>query len=117
MSDHSVSPPAPRPRSPLARRVGFTLIPLTIAGGLLFALAAGDLGKNLVYYWTPKDLRAAGDQAYGATVRLCIFRILNFFHQRYQVQILFLISIKFIWMHILSKVVLAVVNIRRQMMQ
>ena len=26
--------------------------------------------QNLVYYWTPADLRDAGDKAYGATIRL-----------------------------------------------
>ena len=30
----------------------------------------GGINKNLVYYWTPTDLHAAGDKAYGATIRL-----------------------------------------------
>jgi cytochrome c-type biogenesis protein CcmE len=33
-------------------------------------IAASGINKNLVYYWAPKDLNAAGDKAYGATIRL-----------------------------------------------
>src|SRR5712671_3238481 len=33
-------------------------------------IAYGGISKNLVYYWTPTDLHAAGDKAYGATIRL-----------------------------------------------
>jgi cytochrome c-type biogenesis protein CcmE len=33
-------------------------------------LAASGINKNLVYYWSPSDLRHAGDKAYGATIRL-----------------------------------------------
>ncbi len=33
-------------------------------------IAASSINKNLVYYWAPKDLQAAGDKAYGATIRL-----------------------------------------------
>jgi len=33
-------------------------------------IAASGINKNLVYYWAPKDLSAAGDKAYGATIRL-----------------------------------------------
>ena len=33
-------------------------------------IATSSINKNLVYYWTPTDLRAAGDKAYGATIRL-----------------------------------------------
>ena len=46
------------------------------AGALLVALAgfglitAGGIGENLVYYWGPTELRAAGAKAYGATIRL-----------------------------------------------
>lgn len=49
---------------------------VAIGAALVVALAAlgwvafGDLGKNLVYYWTPAELLAQGDKAYGATVRL-----------------------------------------------
>src|SRR5260221_5892699 len=45
---------------------------LAIAVALIgFAIiAASGINKNLVYYWAPKDLQAAGDRAYGATIRL-----------------------------------------------
>ncbi|HEX8169312.1 MAG TPA: cytochrome c maturation protein CcmE [Thermoanaerobaculia bacterium] len=33
-------------------------------------IAATGINNNLVYYWTPSDLRGAGDKAYGATIRL-----------------------------------------------
>jgi cytochrome c-type biogenesis protein CcmE len=33
-------------------------------------IAASGINNNLVYYWTPADLRANGDKAYGANIRL-----------------------------------------------
>lgn len=33
-------------------------------------IAASGINKNLVYYWTPSDLHANGEKAYGATIRL-----------------------------------------------
>jgi len=47
---------------------GFTIIALAVAAGALVWLALGGLGDNLVYYWTPTELRAAGTTT--ATVRL-----------------------------------------------
>lgn len=38
--------------------------------GVLGYLAFGSMGNNLVYYWTPAELHAAGVKAQGATVRL-----------------------------------------------
>ncbi|MGZ8851755.1 MAG: cytochrome c maturation protein CcmE [Thermoanaerobaculia bacterium] len=43
---------------------------LAVAGVALAVLAASGINKNLIYYWTPSDLRHAGDKAYGATIRL-----------------------------------------------
>ncbi|PYQ30939.1 MAG: cytochrome c biogenesis protein CcmE [Acidobacteria bacterium] len=41
------------------------------AAAIGFAILAGSgISRNLVYYWTPSDLRNAGDKAYGATIRL-----------------------------------------------
>jgi len=41
------------------------------AAAIGFAILAGSgISRNLVYYWTPSDLRKAGDKAYGATIRL-----------------------------------------------
>jgi cytochrome c-type biogenesis protein CcmE len=33
-------------------------------------IAANGINSNLVYYWTPSDLRANGEKAYGANIRL-----------------------------------------------
>src|SRR5881275_2607695 len=41
-----------------------------VAAVAFVVIAAGGVNKNLVYYWTPSDLHAAGDKAYGATIRL-----------------------------------------------
>ena len=38
--------------------------------GVLSYLAFGSIGNNLVYYWSPTELIAAGAKAQGATVRL-----------------------------------------------
>jgi cytochrome c-type biogenesis protein CcmE len=43
---------------------------VVVAAVAFMVIGAGGLNKNLVYYWTPTDLRAAGDKAYGATIRL-----------------------------------------------
>jgi len=43
---------------------------LAVAGIALAVLAASGINKNLIYYWTPSDLRHAGGKAYGATIRL-----------------------------------------------
>ncbi|HEV7238313.1 MAG TPA: cytochrome c maturation protein CcmE [Thermoanaerobaculia bacterium] len=42
-----------------------------VVAGIAFAvIAASGINENLVYYWTPTDLRANGDKAYGASIRL-----------------------------------------------
>jgi len=46
----------------------FTIGALVIAAGALIFLAVGGLGDNLVYYWSPSELAAAGPS--GAVVRL-----------------------------------------------
>ena len=43
---------------------------ILVAGGALGFSALGNLGKNLVYYWSPAEMLAKGDRAYGTTVRL-----------------------------------------------
>ena len=47
---------------------------LIAAGGAvaiaLSMLAFGDVGDNLVYYWSPSELQEAGDEAVGASIRL-----------------------------------------------
>lgn len=52
------------------RKLG-AVIALTVAGGALAFLALGDLGNNLVYYWSPSELVAQKAKAeQGAIVRL-----------------------------------------------
>jgi len=41
-----------------------------VAALALGVLAVGGIGQNLVYYWGPTEVKAAGDKAYGATIRL-----------------------------------------------
>jgi cytochrome c-type biogenesis protein CcmE len=43
---------------------------LAVAGAGFALVTFGGLGKNLVYYWGPSELRAHGDSAVGATIRL-----------------------------------------------
>lgn len=43
---------------------------LVAALGVFGFLAFGDLGQNLIYYWSPSELIAAADRAQGANVRL-----------------------------------------------
>jgi cytochrome c-type biogenesis protein CcmE len=49
---------------------------LILVGALLFAgaglawVALGNLGQNLVFYWTPGEMLAQGSKAYGPTIRL-----------------------------------------------
>lgn len=48
----------------------FAVLALAVAGGAMLLITAGGIGRNLVYYWGPTELRAAGDKAIGATIRL-----------------------------------------------
>jgi cytochrome c-type biogenesis protein CcmE len=41
-----------------------------VAGGALGFIAFGNLGKNLVFYWSPGEMIGQGDRAYHSTVRL-----------------------------------------------
>ena len=43
---------------------------LGVAAAALAFLALSNMGENLVYYWTPEELLAAGSKAEGADVRL-----------------------------------------------
>lgn len=52
------------------RRLLVTVVALAVAAGVLAFLAFGGIGENLVYYWSPTELNAAGDQAVGASIRL-----------------------------------------------
>lgn len=48
----------------------FVAVSLAVAAIALTWIAVGSIGSNLVYYWTPTELQAAGDDAGSATVRL-----------------------------------------------
>jgi cytochrome c-type biogenesis protein CcmE len=48
----------------------FAVAALAIAGGAFLVISVSGIGENLVYYWGPKDVRAAGKKAVGATIRL-----------------------------------------------
>ena len=48
----------------------FMLGALVVAGIAFSVIAASGINQNLVYYWTPTDLHAAGNKAFGATIRL-----------------------------------------------
>jgi cytochrome c-type biogenesis protein CcmE len=48
----------------------FAIGALAVAAGAFVFIAVGGIGENLVYYWGPKELRAAGNKAVGATIRL-----------------------------------------------
>jgi cytochrome c-type biogenesis protein CcmE len=48
----------------------FLLGAFAVAGVAFAIIAASGINENLVYYWTPADLRANGDKAYGAQIRL-----------------------------------------------
>jgi cytochrome c-type biogenesis protein CcmE len=55
----------------LRGRIRWFAIGALAVAAIAFAIIAGSgINRNLVYYWTPSDLRAHGDQAYGATIRL-----------------------------------------------
>jgi cytochrome c-type biogenesis protein CcmE len=69
MSEPVVTPGQDHPRS-AGRRRWLAIGALAVAGIAFLALTVGGIGENLVYYWGPKELRAAGDKAVGATIRL-----------------------------------------------
>ena len=61
-------PPMAAPRRHPRR--WFIVGAISVAAAALLAITAGGIGQNLVYYWGPTELRAAGDKAVGATIRL-----------------------------------------------
>ncbi len=52
------------------RRRLLAIAALLISGGVLAYLAFGNIGENLVYYWSPTELTESGDKALGANIRL-----------------------------------------------
>jgi cytochrome c-type biogenesis protein CcmE len=68
MSGSAITPPDHRPIA--ARTKWFAASALAAAAAAFLFIAVGGIGDNLVYYWGPKELRAAGSKALGASVRL-----------------------------------------------
>lgn len=55
----------------MKRRTRWFMVGAFVVAGIAFAVISGSgINENLVYYWTPTDLHAAGNKAYGATIRL-----------------------------------------------
>ena len=49
----------------------FMIGALLVAAIAFIVIAAGGINKNLVYYWTPSDLYANGDKAFGCHRHSC----------------------------------------------
>ncbi len=56
--------------SPVARNRLIALGALLVAGAGLGFVAFGNIGENLVYYWSPSEMLGQGEKAYSATIRL-----------------------------------------------
>lgn len=52
------------------RRRLLAVTAILVSGGALAFLAFSGIGENLVYYWSPTELRDAGAKAVGASIRL-----------------------------------------------
>ena len=72
LRSRALSRPAPPPYAgeALSRGRWFVTGALAAAGAAFLAITAGGIGQNLVYYWGPTELHAAGDKAVGASIRL-----------------------------------------------
>ncbi|XXF80878.1 cytochrome c maturation protein CcmE [Myxococcaceae bacterium GXIMD 01537] len=56
--------------TPVARNRVIAVVALLVAGAGLGFVAFGNIGENLVYYWSPAEMVAQGEKAYGPTIRL-----------------------------------------------
>jgi cytochrome c-type biogenesis protein CcmE len=56
--------------TPVARNRLLAVGALLVAGAGLAFVAMGDIGENLVYYWSPQEMLTQGEKAYGPTIRL-----------------------------------------------
>jgi len=66
-----LTPLPPEASRPAAGGKRWLAVAALAAAGIAFlAITMGGIGKNLVYYWGPTQLRDAGDKAVGATIRL-----------------------------------------------
>ncbi len=55
---------------PATRNRLIAIAALAVAALGLAFISLGNLGQNLVYYWSPGEMLGKGTQAYGATIRL-----------------------------------------------
>ncbi|WP_224249154.1 cytochrome c maturation protein CcmE [Hyalangium gracile] len=56
--------------TPVVRNRLIALGALLVAGAGLAFVAFGNIGENLVYYWSPAEMLSQGEKAYGPTIRL-----------------------------------------------
>lgn len=56
--------------TPVARNRLILVGALLVAGAGLAFVAFGNIGENLVYYWSPAEMLSQGEKAYGPTIRL-----------------------------------------------
>jgi cytochrome c-type biogenesis protein CcmE len=56
--------------TPANRNRLIAVVALLAAGAGLGVVAFGNMGENLVYYWSPSEMVAQGERAYDATIRL-----------------------------------------------
>lgn len=56
--------------NPTTRNRLIAVVALLIAGAGLAFVSFGNIGQNLVFYWTPGEMLAQGSKAYGPTIRL-----------------------------------------------
>ena len=54
----------------LKRRRVIVFAAIAVVAGVIAFVAYGNIGGNLVYYWSPKEVHAAGHKAVGASIRL-----------------------------------------------
>ena len=54
----------------VARNRLIAVVALLVAGAALAFIALGNIGENLVYYWSPSEVLANGERAYGPTIRM-----------------------------------------------
>ena len=66
------TPVRPDPGHPTSRgrNKWFAVGALSMAALAFLLITYSGIGENLVYYWSPSDLKAAGSKAVGATIRL-----------------------------------------------
>jgi len=70
MTEDRTPVPTDGPRPATGGKRWLAIGALAAAAIAFLAITMGGIGENLVYYWGPTELRAAGDKAVGATIRL-----------------------------------------------